>query len=73
MYISDCGGKLCKNGGTLDLATCTCSCKTKPDEIFTWGGDECDQKICKTTTDGADGHEIAKLTGENCHKGNVLV
>ena len=28
--ISDCGGKVCLNGGTLNLDTCQCDCLKKP-------------------------------------------
>ena len=28
-YLTDCGGKACENGGTLDLETCECTC-SKP-------------------------------------------
>ena len=26
-FVSDCGGKLCKNGGELNVTTCECECK----------------------------------------------
>jgi hypothetical protein len=25
-FIAPCGGKVCKNGGTLNTGTCTCAC-----------------------------------------------
>ncbi|KAK3095286.1 hypothetical protein FSP39_012803, partial [Pinctada imbricata] len=28
--LCDCNGLVCQNGGTLDKATCTCTCKTPP-------------------------------------------
>ena len=71
--FSDCDGKLCKNGGTLDVATCTCSCASPEGELFEWEGEECEKKGCKTITDPDmdPSHEIAKLTGEKCQKGKT--
>ncbi len=37
----DCGGKLCYNGGTLDLETCTCQC----DDLYK--GDHCEKRECR--------------------------
>ena len=34
-FFSDCRGKMCYNGGTLDLNTCTCSCADM------YSGDSC--------------------------------
>ncbi len=69
---SDCGGKLCKNGGTLDLATCMCSCTSS--KMLTYGGDECEKRICPTIYDPEDPSLlVAKLSGENCEKGRSFV
>merc|ERR1712121_395977 len=38
--LCDCGDKICKNGGTTDVGTCTCKC----DEL--WKGDVCTVKNC---------------------------
>lgn len=41
--LCDCGGKVCYNGGTLDIQTCTCSCHDL------WGGPTCNIKKCPPT------------------------
>ena len=30
VLCSDCGGKVCYNGGVLDVATCQCQCSERP-------------------------------------------
>ncbi|XP_041348038.1 multiple epidermal growth factor-like domains protein 10 [Gigantopelta aegis] len=40
--LCDCGGKLCFNGGTMDISTCTCTCPTL------YKGDLCETLDCPT-------------------------
>ncbi len=39
----DCNGMLCKDGGQLDINTCTCSCKSA-----LYYGDQCENRLCGT-------------------------
>lgn len=41
--LCDCGGKVCYNGGSLDVRTCQCSCNPL------WGGPRCLEKNCPPT------------------------
>ncbi|XP_041377061.1 multiple epidermal growth factor-like domains protein 10 isoform X2 [Gigantopelta aegis] len=40
--LCDCGGKLCFNGGTIDISTCTCTCPAL------YKGDLCETLNCPT-------------------------
>ncbi len=35
MFLSDCGGKICKNGGTMNLGSCSCEC------AYPFAGEDC--------------------------------
>ncbi|XP_041356051.1 uncharacterized protein LOC121373452 [Gigantopelta aegis] len=41
--MCDCNGKVCFNGGTFDIATCSCGCY----DLYT--GDQCETKKCPAT------------------------
>jgi len=41
--LCDCGGKVCYNGGNLDVSTCSCSCHSL------WAGPTCLEKKCPPT------------------------
>jgi len=43
--VCDCGGKVCTNGGKLNVATCTCDCGTY------YTGDTCQNKNCPAKDD----------------------
>ncbi len=71
-----CGGKECKNSGTLDLNTCSCACKKE------WEGAECEQKKCggkvcqnrgtlDINTCKCACHE--RFSGEQCEIGTLLL
>ena len=47
--LCDCGGKVCYNGGTLDVATCRCSCPSL------WRGSTCKEKSCPPTDESTCG------------------
>ncbi|KAL5020640.1 hypothetical protein ScPMuIL_002275 [Solemya velum] len=46
--LCDCDGKVCENGGTLDLATCKCKCLPSYDEANTC------RLNCSTVTDNSN-------------------